>query len=74
MSAETMGAWRSSEAVPVLVIGAGQAGLAAAYWLKQEGLASIVVEAAERIGDPPRFCRRPVVLSFAAIAGSASEA
>ncbi|PTM48249.1 FAD binding domain-containing protein [Phreatobacter oligotrophus] len=51
MSAETMGAWRSSEAVPVLVIGAGQAGLAAAYWLKQEGLASIVVEAAERIGD-----------------------
>lgn len=37
--------------VDVLVIGGGQAGLAAAYWLKRLGPSVQVVDAAERIGD-----------------------
>ncbi|MBS3651964.1 NAD(P)-binding domain-containing protein [Pseudaminobacter sp. 19-2017] len=35
----------------VLVVGAGQAGLAAGYHLKQAGLEFLIVEAAQRIGD-----------------------
>ncbi len=41
---------RSDKIVPVLVIGAGQAGLAAAYRLQQSGLDFRIVEAAGRIG------------------------
>lgn len=35
----------------VLVIGGGQAGLAAGYYLKQEGIPYLIVEKAARIGD-----------------------
>ncbi len=37
--------------IPVLVIGAGQAGLAAAYRLQQSGIDFCIVEGAGRIGD-----------------------
>ena len=37
--------------IPVLVIGAGQAGLAAAYRLQQSGPDFRIVEGAGRIGD-----------------------
>lgn len=37
--------------VDVLVIGGGQAGLSAAYWLKRLGPSVLVVDAASRIGD-----------------------
>ena len=38
------------EALDVIVIGAGQAGLAAAYHLKQRGRRFLVVDAASEIG------------------------
>jgi putative flavoprotein involved in K+ transport len=40
----------STEALDVIVIGAGQAGLAAAYHLKQRGRRFLVVDAASEIG------------------------
>ena len=36
---------------PVLIIGAGPAGLALAYELKQRGLQSVILEASPRVGD-----------------------
>ncbi len=40
-----------AEYVPVIVIGAGQSGLAMAWHLKQRGIEFIVLEAHQRIGD-----------------------
>ncbi|UFJ39534.1 NAD(P)/FAD-dependent oxidoreductase [Brevibacillus humidisoli] len=37
--------------VDVLVIGAGQAGLAVGYYLRQRGLSCLLLDAAERLGD-----------------------
>lgn len=39
------------ERIQTVVIGGGQAGLAAAYYLKQRGLPFIVLEAHQRVGD-----------------------
>ncbi|WZB61248.1 hypothetical protein WJ970_27900 [Achromobacter xylosoxidans] len=35
----------------VLVIGGGQAGLAAGYWLKRQDIPFLIVEGSARIGD-----------------------
>lgn len=40
-----------ARSIGVLVIGAGQAGLAAGYWLRTRGVDHLIVERAERIGD-----------------------
>lgn len=45
----------SSEIVDVLVIGAGQAGLAAGYYLKQTDLSFAIIGMEKRIGDPWRM-------------------
>ena len=41
----------SSETVDVIVIGAGQSGLAAGYYLAQRGLRFVILDANARIGD-----------------------
>lgn len=46
----------------VLVIGAGQAGLAAAYWLTRFGLSVRVVDASDRVGDSWRRRYRSLTL------------
>jgi putative flavoprotein involved in K+ transport len=51
MAGRNAGAERLGEFVSVLIIGAGQAGLAAAYRLRQKGISFQVVEANARIGD-----------------------
>src|SRR3954469_23849048 len=40
-----------AEHFDVVVIGAGQAGLSAGYYLKRAGLDFVIVDGAERIGD-----------------------
>jgi putative flavoprotein involved in K+ transport len=42
---------RNTERVHTVIIGAGQAGLAAAYHLKQRGVPFVILEANERVGD-----------------------
>jgi putative flavoprotein involved in K+ transport len=42
---------RPAQSVEVLVVGAGQAGLAAGYWLRARGLSHLLVERAARVGD-----------------------
>lgn len=41
----------TTERIDTVVIGAGQAGLSAGYFLKQRGLPFVIVDADERIGD-----------------------
>ena len=42
---------RKTERIQTVIIGAGQAGLAAAYYLKRRGLPFILLEAHPRVGD-----------------------
>jgi putative flavoprotein involved in K+ transport len=42
---------RKTERIQTVIIGAGQAGLAAAYYLKRRGLPFILLEAHQRVGD-----------------------
>ena len=42
---------RQTERIQTVIIGAGQAGLAAAYYLKQRALPFILLEAHQRVGD-----------------------
>ncbi len=42
---------RKTERIQTVIIGAGQAGLAAAYYLKQRALPCILLEAHQRVGD-----------------------
>src|SRR5262245_9587781 len=42
---------RKTQSIQTVIIGAGQAGLAAAYHLKQRNLPFVVLEAHERVGD-----------------------
>lgn len=44
----------STEQFDVVVVGAGQAGLSAGYHLARRGLSFVLLDAAERIGDPWR--------------------
>ena len=41
----------ASESIHTVVIGAGQAGLAAGYHLKKRGVPFVILEANERVGD-----------------------
>jgi putative flavoprotein involved in K+ transport len=42
---------RTIQRIQTVIIGGGQAGLSAAYYLKQRGISFVVLEANERIGD-----------------------
>lgn len=41
----------SAERTDVLVVGGGQAGLAAGYYLKRAGIPFVILDAGERVGD-----------------------
>ena len=47
--------------VDVVVVGAGVAGLAAASWLRRNGVAALLVEATERIGGRAHTIRPPLL-------------
>ncbi len=52
--------WDASERVDVVVVGAGLAGLTAAYELREAGRDVVVVEARDRVGGRVRTLREPL--------------
>jgi putative flavoprotein involved in K+ transport len=63
------------QVLPVLIVGAGQAGLATAYHLKAKGISFRIIEAGARIGDQWRRRYRSLTLftprRFSALPGTA---